>query len=720
LLVNALTRSDVLGCLRCVAASVAVLLAPGYCLAWATDLLGFRMRSVRERLAWGVALSFGVMTVASVELGKYTSLSAICWLAGICAIGYLAILTREFLNRTVAMRSTRALAAFGIAIAWTAFVVAELVDIGVGDHLYLSITIFDHALRTAFVDAVLRTGIPPANPLYWPGHAAPMRYYYFWYVLTAAAARIARATARQAMIASVVWAGFGMASIVALYCRHFLDSRDAGGDLFRREGRRWSRLAIALALLGVTGLDLLPALAKAMLRLPTDGDMDWWSPDQVTSWVDSLLWVPHHIAGLVCCLFGFLLVWMSKGRRGSQRIVCGVVAGLSFASAFGLSTWVAMAFAMVMLAWMVWALWFEPRSRTRAPVLVGAGLVAIAALMPYVIELRDASPNAVATSPTASSGGSTVADNAANLLRFGVRHMIDPSCLLAFPWFRDLARSHPRAEETIAGLILLLPGYFVELGFYGLIFVVALRAMRRTVRQALLDEASRTSLVVAVAGLLAATLLRSTVVANNDFGIRSILIAQFFLLMLAVRWCEGAVGSTSRPLRITMVAMIWVGFAGTLYQVVGLRIYLPVEDRLGRADEKGLAEQAMALRVGFDQMDRRVPSNAVIQFNTDQPSDLFRFAQIMQAGRQMGMAIPACGSAFGGDTSVCGGISDGVARLFAPAPPAAVYARTECGRISVDYLVATRWDRAWGDPAGWIWTLPAVVNTPDVRVARCR
>src|SRR5208283_593060 len=126
---------------------------------------------------------------------------------------------------------------------------------------------------------------------------------------------------------------------------------------------RWMRhpprLALALGLLAVTGLDILPVLVKAILRMKTDGDMEWWSAAQVSSWMDSVLWVPHHVAGLVCCLLGFLLVWMSKGLSGGRRAVCGLIAGLSFASAFGLSTWVALAFAMVMIAWMIWVLLWE-------------------------------------------------------------------------------------------------------------------------------------------------------------------------------------------------------------------------------------------------------------------------------------------------------------------------------------------------------------------------
>ena len=63
---------------------------------------------------------------------------------------------------------------------------------------------------------------------------------------------------------------------------------------------------------------------------------------------------------------------MSKGLGAAQRTMFLLFAGLSFASAFGLSTWVAVGFAMVMLAWLVWVLWWEPESRGRVPVLLCA------------------------------------------------------------------------------------------------------------------------------------------------------------------------------------------------------------------------------------------------------------------------------------------------------------------------------------------------------------
>ena len=706
MILSSFTLSDIGGCLRCIVAFAAVLLAPGYCVAWALNLLGFRERTGGERLAWGIALSFGLMPLAAVELAKYRSLSAVCGACVTCAAAFLAILAVELRRSPPVFKRVGA----GIVAAWVLFAIVELVDVGIGSRLYLSVSVFDNALRTAFVDTVLRTGVPPANPFYWAGHPTPMRYYYFWYVLGATAARLGRATARQAMIASVAWAGFGLASIVALYCSNFLDTANSGATLFRRH---WSRLALALGFLLVTGLDILTVVAKAVVRAPTDADMDWWSPDQVGSWIDGLLWVPHHMAGLVCCLFGFLLVWMSRGRSGVQRAACALIAGVSFASAFGLSTWIAIAFAAVMLMWLLWVLWREQTSRERVLVLVAAALVAVLALVPYLSELRHAGGIAAAVAAPEKS----VVDNACGLLRFGVRHMIDPDSFLVFPWFAHLARVHPRVEDAITGLILLLPGYALELGIYGLVLVVALGAARRLK----LGEAERTAILLVVAGLLVASFFRSESTENNDFGIRSILIAQFFLLLLAVRLCEGGFGLPGRPMRRAMHAMLWLGLAGTVYQAIGLRLYLPVEEALGRPNASRLAERAMAWRRGFDAMDRRIPPSAVVQFNIVQPSGYFEYAQLMQAERQMASSQPGCGTAFGGDPIVCKGIEARIGRLFSPAvlAPTAAEARDLCSQLGVDYLVATRWDGVWLNPQGWVWQLPEIADTGEVRAVQC-
>ena len=46
-------------------------------------------------------------------------------------------------------------------------------------------------------------------------------------------------------------------------------------------------------------------------------------------------------------------------------------------------------------------------------------------------------------------------------------------------------------------------------------------------------------------------------------------------------------------------------------------------------------------------------------------------------------------------------------------------AKAICGTIGAEYLVVTRWDPAWGNRGGWVWTLPAVVERPEARVVTC-
>jgi hypothetical protein len=168
-----------------------------------------------------------------------------------------------------------------------------------------------------------------------------------------------------------------------------------------------------------------------------------------------------------------------------------------------------------------------------------------------------------------------------------------------------------------------------------------------------------------------------------------------------------------------MLAMLWIGVAGTIYQALVLRLYLPVEDHLGRPPIAGLSQEALALRLGFDQMDRLVPRDAVIQFDTDQPSDYFRFAQIVAAPRQIALANPDCPAAFGGDASACVPVEQAVAHLFAPALVSAPAARDQCRALGVSYLVVTRWDTPWRYPLNWVWTLPVAFNSNDLRILDC-
>ena len=91
---------------------------------------------------------------------------------------------------------------------------------------------------------------------------------------------------------------------------------------------------------------------------------------------------------------------------------------------------------------------------------------------------------------------------------------------------------------------------------------------------------------------------------------------------------------------------------------------------------------------------------------------------MMMVGRQMVSGYSYCLSAFGGDAAACPAVMAGVSRLFGGQDRGGAV-RDECNRLGVRYLVATRWDDVWFDPQSWVWMLPAVVHTGDMRVVDC-
>jgi hypothetical protein len=695
------TYHDVAGCLVAVLGFALMLVGTGYLLGWSTNLLEFRQRTLGERIVWSVLLSFGVTTMAAVMMSKYGSLGLACWVMGWMGVVGVAMIGVELLRGGRLQVGWVGVAA---GVIFVLVVVGELVDIGFGNKLYMSVTVFDNALRTAFVDAVVRTGVPPGNPLYWTisetglGHAAPMRYYYFWYVVCGMVVKIAGVSARQAMIASCVWSGFGLTAVIGLYCRYFL--RPANGEAATRR-----RIWITVGLLAVTGLDIIPVIVAYLQGQATDPDMEWWSQGQVASWLDTILWVPHHLASLVCCVFGFLLVWMAAGRGWGQRVLCGVVAGVGFAASFGLSTYVSAAFAMVMVAWLLWSLgWKEGRSRCSA--LVVAGLVAVALLVPFLNELRAAGPTA---------------DGQTSPFVLSARRMIDPDAISGLPGLKQMRRWNAAAEEETAALMLMAPGYAAELGFFAVVLILVLWRIRE-----LDDDAERTAIFLVLSGLLVSSFVRSTVIGTNDFGIRSMLVPQFFLLLLAGLLLDGTIRVSRRMRWLLGVAMV-VGLVGTVYQAGLLRLYLPVEEKLQRQNLAGLAERNMALREVLRELDVRSSKMAVVQYDTRQPSMFFNFAQLLNTPRQTANGMPECDVAFGGDVGPCKGIKAELARLYLePAGyvvgaevEGASDARESCRRLGVNELVATQWDPVWRAKDGWAWTLPVIAATSRVRVVNC-
>jgi hypothetical protein len=717
-----ITLREIADCLLAIVAFIPATVCTGYLAAWFANLHNFRERSLVERLFWSIPLSIAISTIASILIGRFFSVTAASWFFAACAVVWLVTISRELILRrrsggTLSV-GWHPLGGWGLActIAWIAVAILSLVDLESGHRLFMSVTIVDHGYRANWIDSVLRSGVPPANSLYRYGHVTGMRTYYFWYVLCAAVERMANLPARAILDASCVWSGFALAAVIGLYLKHFLEV----GARLRRQ------FLLSAALLLVTGLDIIVILWETfVLRQPPPGDLEWWSKGEVTSWFDSLLWVPHHVAGMYCCMMAFLLAWIS-GKTAAKESLRGQAASIiliscALASSFGLSVYVAFGFFLVMLTWGVWQIAFE---RAPRPVLLlaagGAGAVLL--LIPYLWELTHTASGMMRQ----------------NIFEFAVRQMFPPDALLATGPFKSLATGHPIRALNLANLVLLVPGYVIELGYCLLVLLIYLVPAWRGRKP--LDAPRRSLVFIAAATLPFITFIRSWVVETNDFGWRVALFVQFALLLLASEllagWlcarrevetpanCADLPQVKSRLLRSLAWATLAIGLVTTASQAFVLRFLFPLAEFRPQIapymNPARLSHTTYISVLGYAQLDASIPRDAIVQYN---PAESWPFGvavNMREIGRQTAIFSDSqdCGSLWGGDPSGCTPMRQDIDPLFRGA--SAQQARATCERYGIGYLVARIYDPAWKDRSGWVWTLKPIVADQDFRALDCR
>ena len=666
----------------------AILFAPGFLVGWLPDVFGFRGKSSLEQTALAVALSFAVSPIVTILLGSVVPLGGVAVMFALVAgAAVVAIVVQRGRFRIPWDRSTILLLIF--IVVGIVVLVGSLVDIQRGNRLYLSVSVLDQAYRVAFINGISHSGIPPLNPLYRAGGLSPMRYYYFWYTLCAVCMKLAHVSARQALIASSCWVGIGLVALISLYARHFLEVRD-----------RLNRfILVGSLLLMVTGLDILPVSWYLFVKHDFRGDLEWWSTDQISSWFDSIAWVPHHTASLVCCLTAFLLLWRTRQTVPSRdHIAATVLAGAAAASALGLSIYVAAGFAMLMAGWM--AILIAQRRETAFVIRLAAAVVLAGVLaLPYVRSLMG--------SHSGTEGGASA--RASHLFQFGVRKMIDSGLITGLPALDSIHHSHPLLLEQVARLVLLLPGYALELGLYGFVLVLAIADWRH------LTLPYRTAVGLAVAGLALVSFVRSAVIGSNDFGYRAALIPSFFLLLVAT-------DRLTRPkLNPWLALFLLVGLAGSGFQILMLRVFVPLHVSARMPGYDGLPQAAFEARAAYASAARAIPPTAVVQANPIDPESYFSIVNMLFSERSMATdAAVDCGAVFGGDPSRCPGIQTAVRRLFVSPSPSAQEAIATCHFLGIDELAVAPRDPAWEDTRGWVWGLPVVGQAEKgFRVVQC-
>lgn len=661
---------------------------PGYAIGWLTNVFGFRARLLPFRLAASVPVSLAAGPILCYTVGRWFGWNAV-WL--VYAVLVAAALLSGALGRKAKPHAGfdyRPLWPFAALIAlWMAVAFLSLADLPIGRRLYFSIIDFDYSLRISFTHSIGAFGLPARNPFFFPGHAAGLRYHYFWMIPCAMVFRLGSplVDAREAFIAGTLWAGIGLISLIPLYLRLF---GPASPGLLRR-----SRIGVAL--LAVTGLDIVPALL--MLQLYRTGliggispSVEWWN-EQLDGWLYTMLWEPHYTCSLIACLTGFLIVWSLPPQASRvQRTVSGLVAGMAFASAAGCGIYVAMVFAVFLGLWLVAAL--VRRQWREAGTLALSGAAALALFQPFLASLRDS-----------FSQGS-----AAHLFAFTIRPFVPAELVLRYfglvrPW-----------QFSIANLLSLPLNYFIELG----VFFVAGRMLwsRFRKRNRPATPAELAALLMAATSLLICTFLKSSIIANNDLAWRGTLPAQFVLLLCAAEVLSER-ASRSLLLRLTLV----LGLAGAIYDLAMLRFY-PVLSDAGKvprmawlADDRLLGLRTAANREAYEWLRARTPETAVIQQN---PEPYYQDTFYGAYGHRQTAAVGgACTTVFGGDPRECAPLMAAASALFAGGGTPAI--ESACRSLPIDVVVAKDTDAAWRDRTSWVWSATPIFHNDFVRLFAC-
>lgn len=399
-------------------------------------------------------------------------------------------------------------AAFVGAALLAGIVAAAILPKPSGDAVFLSAPIFDHT-KIAIVDAIVRQGLPPTNPVFAEaGGSAPFAYYYLWHFSAAQLGLLFGVSGWEADAAQTLFTAFAALALVM--------------GLAVRLGGRPAAAYFVLALVftgslravfgGFAGDSALPPFLSSYRGL--------------SGLFYQAAWAPQHVAGASCVLLSLLLiVRISERVSMSGAMLLGIVAAAGAQS----STWVG-GVTFAILAPSAGVLLLLRMERGRAAFAAAAVAAAALAILFAFPMLR------AQLAETAMRGGATFV-------------------LRPYPVLGTLFPEGPRRLLDLpAYWLVLLPIEFPAVLSIGLAGAVAL--LRR--RSDGLDRPLAG--VLALAGLASfsvAWLLASAVGENNDLGWRAVLpglmiLAAFGAAALA-QWLQAG-----RRVPLALAGVAWL------------------------------------------------------------------------------------------------------------------------------------------------------------------
>lgn len=649
--------SDLLPILLGVLCWPAILFAPGYAISLLFQPLGARECSLARRVLLAVPVSLASMPIIAYLVWKYIGVVPLSIFLGVCS---LITLGHLIIHRCKLFEILRKQRFFVLAaIVWLIGSLLIIVPVQLNDKLFLSITWGDYAKHIAVTNAITRTGVPPVQPYFYPGEARPTFYYYGWFLQSSLVDRWGgeRIGPDHAVFAGIIWTGIGLAAALLLVAKTLVPS--FGIDPVRRDR------AIVLLML-VTGLDFIPVFLRHMAVWASGAvsyyySTEWWN-DQVTGWIDMMLWVPQHVGGAVAAMLGLILL---RRAADEQRwsLLSIALAAISLASCALMSIYLAMATAVIAMVWLVVCL---ARRNFREVIIFIAGGVAAALLAsPFLLELFHAK----------STDQLPIA--------FQVRLFGPVETVL-----RNTRFATPLITQILS-LILLPLNYAIEFGVYALTAWLYWRWRKREQKAMNNDDRFAITWVISIG--VFASFVRSSL-ALNDLGWRSFIPVQAILIVWAADlWQRRA--SLGPWLQMLLKSMLIIGLASTIYDLWLIRTgSIQRHLRKSKIDDVELLVNA---RDAHAWIARNTPRDAVVQYR---PLSNVGYVHGSFGRRQVAVGDPIYGSLLGISPAIYESWRERTDAIFAQQFLSPEDRKT-IADLKIDYLLVLWVDELWFAPS---------------------
>jgi len=640
-----------------------VQMSQGYLVGSLTNVLSFRAKAPSTQIKLSMMLGVGVMPVLNHLLALLFGLDALAKISMAAVAVSLAVLIKNRSKRHMQIQLPNLALTLGLTV-WCLIEFLMIADVQIGNALYFPSTAGDFLKHISIADAICRTGVPPTNPMFYPGQAQVLFYYYFWHLEAAVIAKIIGTPfdARAAVIAGAIWTSLAFIAATAYSARYF--------RFVKNPGKNISLIAVLLLLVG--NLYILVALPLNLLAMMANIEnlpsIIACSFDTIFPFTTSAYWVPHHVAAFIAMLTCiFLLLEASKTKMSPNWLILVLLAGICAASTLGQSVYLAFALAATLAGWMLVCI--RRKSSSSVISMLATGGFGLTFALPIIREIVHA--NHQKGFP----------------LKFAVKYL-DP-----------LPQLFVQQQGTLYLLLQIV--YFPFSFLYSMGFALAATVQYWRLRyKEKVSQKEQLLLTMFAVCLVLSTFIRSTVV-GNDFGWRVVIPALFACVIWSANYIT-MIGQPEYPkARMTpfLICLLAIGVLN-----FGADFYLT---RIASARFGGTS--LYDLRSVYAELNGKTKVSAVVQHN---PGG--KMIAGLYSHRQAAASDERNGYCFGPTKEEYKPAAEEIESIYKQGLTLQEV-RNICRKYHIDVLVIRNTDAIWNDKTAALWSLPIAAERPQAK-----